>query len=400
MAKGQGVKEVDGRAYNFSAGPAPIFPEILNSASEDVISYGNTGVSILELGHRTKTFSDLEADTSKLLSEVMEVPDGYEVLWMQGGATGMFSSVVYNFYLGPDHPICFVVSGNWSGLALREAQKLGAKCEVIMTCGMGNYPKDFTIKDSIDIVKKASYVYYCDNETVTGFEFPAAGTKGRGIEWLYEIPDSVPVICDMTSNIMSRKFDIQRYSVIFASAQKNLATSGITLVLVKREVLERYKSSNLFLRCPTILDMSIMLANRSTYNTPPVFQLGVCKIALEYFKKIGGVDYFEKKSKKLVSMVEEAIASSKGFYFCLIEKPFRSSMNIVFRICPNRDGVFSSDAENEAVSLASKSYNVIGIKGHRALGGIRISLYNAVEIEHVEKLCEFLLDFMKLKSNL
>lgn len=393
-------KILENRAHNFTGGPAMTSEKIIEKISEQVLNYNGTGVSLLELGHRTEEFDKIERDSANSVKKLLhpEFPATHEVIWMTGGATAQFAATVLNLYKGPQHPICFVISGTWSRAALDEARKLGAKCEVILEVDADIPPEKhlFDLESKIELLKNCSYVYYCDNETVVGVEFAAAGApfSNRISSWLDYLPEQVPIVCDMTSNIATRPFDVSRYAVIFAGAQKNLGTSGVTVVIVNKNlILSLHDSKSLALTPPITLDMAIQINNNSTYNTPPILPIYSCLIYTQYLLDKGGLTSIINTRNDVLKLIDTAVTETRGFYVYCVPPHYRSRSNISLRICPNRNGVPCEKLEASAPIVAKQQFNIIGINAHKTFKGLRISIYNYVTIQNAIVLCNFLRSF-------
>lgn len=357
---------------NFGAGPAKLPEQVLKQVQEELLAYGDTRISILELSHRSTEFKNVIENAQATLREILHVPDNYKVLFMQGGGTGLFAAVPLNMMTTGTAD--YIVTGTWSAKAAKEAAKYG-KVNLIAP----KTTKYIEIPDpsTWNLQPDASYVYYCANETIHGIEF----------DYIPET-NGVPLVADMSSNIATRCFDISKFAVIFAGAQKNIGPAGITLVIVRDNVLGHAMKA-----CPTILDFTVMAADNSLHNTPPVFQIYTVGLVFEWIKKRGGVETMEKlaiiKSQKIYEIINE----SKGFYSCPVKADSRSRMNIAFRI-----GNGDEELEKEFLSGAS-ARGMLQLKGHRSVGGIRASMYNAISVEEVEKLAEYMKWFSKKYCN-
>lgn len=335
---------------------------------EELLAYGDTRISILELSHRSTEFKNVIENAQATLREILHVPDNYKVLFMQGGGTGLFAAVPLNMMTTGTAD--YIVTGSWSAKAAKEAAKYG-KVNLVLpkTTKYTEIPDPSTWNLHPD----ASYVYYCANETIHGIEF----------DYIPET-NGVPLVADMSSNIATRCLDISKFAVIFAGAQKNIGPAGITLVIVRDNVLGHAMKV-----CPTILDFTVMAADNSLHNTPPVFQIYTVGLVFKWIKERGGVETMEKLAIIKSQKIYEVINESKGFYSCPIKADARSRMNIPFRIA-NGDEEF----EKEFLSGAS-ARGMLQLKGHRSVGGIRASTYNAISLEEVEKLVEYMKWFLQ-----
>ncbi|MCJ8746729.1 hypothetical protein PDJAM_G00145250 [Pangasius djambal] len=357
---------------NFSPGPAKLPQPVLVQAQRELLNYDGLGISVLEMSHRTSDFSKIINSAETLLRELLNIPDNYKVLFLQGGGTGQFSAVALNLMgLKEDRCADYIVTGTWSAKAAKEAEKYG-KVNVV-------HPKvtrytGIPDSSSWSLNPSASYVYYCCNETVHGIEFNfIPDTKG------------VILVSDMSSNFLSRPVDVSKFGLIFAGAQKNIGSAGVTLVIVREDLLGKALKE-----CPVVFDYKVQAENNSLHNTPPCYSIYIVKLVLEWIKKSGGTDVMDKLSKQKSSLIYDIINSSKGFYSCPIDAECRSRMNIPFRI-GNSDG--DEALEKQFLEGASK-LGMISLKGHRSVGGIRASLYNAVTVEDTQALAAYMKEFL------
>ncbi|XP_015431681.1 PREDICTED: probable phosphoserine aminotransferase [Dufourea novaeangliae] len=348
---------------NFGAGPAKIPHEVLKEVQNELLAYGNTRISILELSHRSNEFKNIIEDAQATLREILHVPDNYKILFMQGGGTAQFAAIPLNMMTTGTAD--YIVTGSWSAKAAKEAAKYGEVNLVLpKTTKYTEVPDPSTWK----LNSNASYVYYCANETVHGIEFNY-------------IPETngVPLVADMSSNILTRSLDISKFAVIFAGAQKNIGPAGVTLVIVRDDVLGHAMKV-----CPTMLDFTVMAADNSLHNTPPVFQVYTVGLVFKWIREHGSVEGMEKLAILKSQKIYEVINQSKGFYSCPVKTDVRSRMNVPFRI-----GKDDEELEKKFLSGAS-ARGMLQLKGHRSVGGIRVSLYNAITVEEAEKLVEYM----------
>ncbi|XP_011305706.1 probable phosphoserine aminotransferase [Fopius arisanus] len=363
---------MSGRVINFGAGPAKLPQEVLKGVQEELLSFGNTKVSILELSHRSGDFAKVNQATQDLARELLHIPSNYKVLFMQGGGTGQFAAVPLNL-IGKTGTADYLVTGSWSAKAAKEAAKYGKVNHVLpKTNSYTEIPDRATWK----LDPNASYVYYCANETVHGIEFD-------------NIPETngVPLVADMSSNILTRKLDISKFGVIYAGAQKNIGPSGVTLVIVREDLLGKALPV-----CPSVLDYTIMANDNSLYNTPPTFQIYVVGRVFGWIKQHGGVEGMERLSLIKSKLIYDVIEKSNGFYSCPVKSNSRSRMNLPFRIGKN-------DEELEVKFLAGAAERgMLQLKGHRSVGGIRASLYNAVSVQDAQDLADYMMEFFKANS--
>ncbi|KAF4074565.1 hypothetical protein AMELA_G00240830 [Ameiurus melas] len=360
------------KVLNFGAGPAKLPQAVLIQAQRELLDYNGLGISVLEMSHRTSDFSKIINTAETLLRELLNVPDNYKVLFLQGGGTGQFSAVALNLIgLKEDRCADYIVTGTWSAKAAKEAEKYG-KVNVVHP-KVGNYT-GIPDSSSWSLNPSASYVYYCCNETVHGIEFNfIPDTKG------------VVLVCDMSSNFLSRPVDVSKFGLIFAGAQKNVGSAGVTIVIVREDLLGKALKE-----CPLVFDFKVQAENNSLHNTPPCYSIYIVKLVLEWIKNNGGADAMDKLSKQKSSLIYDIINSSNGFYSCPIDVGCRSCMNVPFRI-GNSEG--DEALEKQFLEGASK-LRMISLKGHRSVGGIRASLYNAVTLEDAQALAAYMKEFL------
>lgn len=353
----------ENKVINFGAGPGKLPEEVLKHVQAELLAYGNTRISIMELSHRSSEFKNIIEDAQATLREILHVPDNYKILFMQGGGVGMFAAVPLNMMTTGTAD--YIVTGTWSAKAAKEAAKYG-KVNLVLpkTAQYTEIPDPSTW----NLDPSASYVYYCANETIHGIEFGY-------------IPETngVPLVADMSSNILTRSLDISKFAVIFAGAQKNVGTAGVTLAIVRDDVLGHTMKI-----CPSILDFNVMAADNSIHNTPPVFQIYVVGLVFKWVKERGCVEGMEELAIVKSQMIFDVINKSNGFYSFPVKSDARSRMNIPFRIGKNDE-----ELEKEFLSGAS-ARGMLQLKGHRTVGGIRVSVYNAVTVREVEILVEYM----------
>jgi len=352
------------RIFNFNAGPAALPLPVLEKAQKEFVDYQGEGLSVIEMSHRSKTFDGIIKDTERLMKEVMGIPDGYKVVFMQGGATLQFAAIPLN--LLPDGSSAdYVNTGSWSKKAIQEAEKLGKTVKVIASSEDKNFsyiPKD------INISADASYVHVTSNNTIAGTQFSNFPDTG-----------SVPLICDMSSDINCRKTDVSQFALIYAGAQKNMGPSGVTVLIMREDLLEKSPAN-----IPTMTSYKINGGKDSLYNTPPTFSIYMIKLVMEWMQEIGGIEAIEKINRQKAGLLYNAMDSS-DFYRGTVEKDSRSLMNVTYRL-PNEE------LEKKFVAEALEN-KMIGLKGHRSVGGIRASIYNAVPLAAVENLVAFMEKF-------
>ncbi len=357
------------RVYNFSAGPSMLPLEVLEKVQKGLIDYEGTGMSVMEMSHRSKPYEKINADAEILLRELMNIPDNYSVIFVQGGASMQFEALPLNLSNGTTSAKGdYVVTGNFSGKAYKEAKKYGDMVEVA-----SSKDKNFTYIPELtrDMFRPdADYVHICYNNTIFGTRYA-------------EVPDTgdIPLVADMSSCILSQEVDVSKFAVIYAGAQKNVAPAGVTIVIVRNDLLG--KESPL---CPTMLKWATQVENKSLYNTPPAFSTYVASEVFKHLKEMGGVKAIQKINEDKAKLLYDFIDAS-SFYKNPVEKKYRSLMNVPFTT-PN------ADLDAKFVAEAAKE-GLVSIKGHRLVGGMRASIYNAMPVEGIKKLIEFMAKFEK-----
>lgn len=352
------------RVYNFNPGPATLPTEVLEKAQAELLDYKGTGISILETSHRSKEYSAINDEASGLVKELYKVPDEYKVLWLQGGASTQFFMIPANLMI-VDKGADYVNTGTWAKKAIKEAKLFGTVNVVA-----SSEDKNFSyIPSDIKFNPDASYVHITSNNTIFGTqwkEFPNIG--------------EIPMTCDMSSDIFSKEIETKKFGLIYAGAQKNLGPSGVTLVIIREDLMDRAKEE-----LPTMQKYTTHAKKSSTFNTPPCFAVYVCKLVLEWMKEKGGVSGNEKRNQEKAEMLYKTIDESNGFYKGHAEKESRSMMNVTFRLP-------SEELDAKCVSEGLQN-ELLGLKGHRSVGGMRASIYNSMSLGGIEKLCDFLKDF-------
>ena len=339
---------------------------VLEKAREEMLSIGGTGMSVMEMSHRSKFFSDVIEGAENKLRGLLSAPDNYKILFLQGGAALQFSMIPMNF-LPSERSADFVVTGSWGVKAVSEAAKIGT-ANVIYTSeanGFRTVPEQAELKFSSD----AAYVHYTSNETIDGVEFK------------YELDGGgAPVICDASSNILSKPFDVERYALIYAGAQKNIGPSGVTIVIIREDMLELVPAN-----LPMLLDYRNIANNNSLANTPNTWGIYMIGLVCDWLNDEGGVDAIEKRNIEKAALLYKAIDGSDGYYTGHAERDCRSLMNVTFRLpSAELEERFCTEAEAKGLD---------GLRGHRSVGGIRASIYNAFPREGVESLVEFMNEF-------
>lgn len=352
------------RVINFNPGPATLPLSVLETVQKELLDYKGEGMSIMEMSHRSATFDKLVLDTEALIREIMGFSDDYHVLFLQGGATAQFAAVPLNLSL-PGKTAEYIDSGSWSAKAIKEVQKLEKPFRVIASSEEDNFnyiPTDFTIGSD------ASYLHITSNNTIFGTQWQE-----------YPNTSDVPLISDMSSDFYCRRFDPKKFGLIYAGAQKNAGPSGVTIVIIRNDLLDRTPKN-----IPTIFNYKTFAEKHSMYNTPNCFGIYLVSLVMNWIKSKGGIDKVEQMNRKKADLLYNAIDSSD---FCRphARKDSRSLMNVTWRL--NSEGL-----EKKFVSEA-KDHGIIGVKGHRSVGGIRASIYNAMSINGVEELVKFMKEF-------
>ncbi|XP_028980693.2 phosphoserine aminotransferase [Esox lucius] len=361
------------QTINFGAGPAKLPQSVLFQAQKELMDYNGIGISVLEMSHRSSDFNKIMNTTENLLRELLSIPDNYKVMFLQGGGSAQFSAVPLNLIgLKQDRCADYLVTGTWSSKAAKEAEKYG-KVNVVHP-KLERYTK-IPDSSSWSLTAGASYVYYCCNETVHGVEYNFTPDTHGSV-----------LVSDMSSNFLSRPVDVSKFGLIFAGAQKNVGCAGVTVVIV-REDLIGYALKD----CPIVLDYKVQADNNSLYNTPPCFSIYIMGLVLEWIKNNGGVEAMETLNMKKSSMIYDIINSSNDFYVCPVDIACRSRMNVPFRV-GKKEG--DEALEKKFLDGASK-LGMISLKGHRSVGGIRASLYNAVTVEDTLALANYMKDFLQ-----
>jgi phosphoserine aminotransferase len=356
--------------YIFNAGPAVLPEPVLESTSRAVLNFAGTGMSIMEVSHRSKPFEDLLNNTIVLMKKVLGIPDNYKVLFLQGGASLQFSMVPMNL-LGEGQVADYIDTGMWSSKAIKEAKKVG-KINIAASTKEEKYTRIPEFSE-LKLTDNAAYCHITSNNTIYGSQWKS-------------FPDTknVPKVCDMSSDILSRKIDVSDFGLIYAGAQKNAGPAGVTLVIIREDLIGKAPES-----IPTMLDYKIHAENNSLYNTPPCIGIFVVHEVLNWIENIGGISGMEKINEEKAGIIYDILDSS-SFYRGTVKKDSRSLMNIPFRLP-------TEELEDKFIKEAS-SLKLLGLKGHRSVGGIRASMYNALPVEGAKKLAELMLEFEKKNS--
>jgi phosphoserine aminotransferase len=358
------------RAFNFNAGPAALPEAVLLKAQDEWLNINDTGMSVMELSHRSTTFEAIHNKAITLLKELMAIPDNYEVLLLQGGASLQFSMVPMNL-LSEDKRAYYALTGTWSEKALKEAEKLG-HTGIAASAKDSNYTVIPTPED-LNYGTDAAYVHITSNNTI------------YGTQW-HQYPElkEVPLIADMSSDILSKTIDVGKFGLIYAGAQKNLGPSGVTVVIIRSDLVKEMK------HIPTMLSYETHVKNNSLYNTPPTIAIYLLSLVLEWVKDQGGIKSLEEINTKKAALIYKAIDESNGFYTGHAEPSSRSFMNITFTL--------PDEYSTKQFLEQAKTLGFVGLNGHRSVGGCRASTYNAVPYSHCEELANFMKTFRESYS--
>ena len=364
------AKKVE-RVYNFNAGPAVLPVPALEEAQRDLLALPGVGMSVLEISHRSKTFEGILAEAEADLRAVLGIPENYKVIFLGGGASLQFTMVPMNL-LPKDGSADYINTGSWAVAAIKEAKKLG-KVNVAASTEADKFSR-IPRPEELKLDPNAAYVHFTSNNTIEGTEWFAEPETG-----------AVPLVCDASSDILSRPIEVKKYGVIYAGAQKNMGPAGVTVVILRDDLLARVPAG-----LPAMLDYKLQAEKGSLYNTPPVFAIYLVRLVLKWLKGIGGLAEMERRNKEKAELLYTAIDSSGGYYRGTAEKASRSRMNVTFRMT-------SEELEKKFVDEA-KAAKLVGLAGHRSVGGMRASLYNAFPKDGVEALVAFMKDFQQRNS--
>ncbi|MEO6421497.1 MAG: 3-phosphoserine/phosphohydroxythreonine transaminase [Candidatus Nitrotoga sp.] len=354
--------------YNFSAGPAVLPHEVLQQARQELLDWHGSGMSVMEMSHRGKEFMGIAAAAESDLRDLLAIPANYKVLFLQGGANLQFSMIPLNL-LRCKTSADYVNTGEWSKKAIAEAKKF-SNVNVVAS----GADKNFVYVPAFDTWQRdtnAAYLHYTSNETIGGVEF----------NWVPETGE-VPLVADMSSNIISRQIDVTKYGLIYAGAQKNIGPAGLCIVIVREDLIGDVSPST-----PSMLDYKIHADNDSMYNTPPTYGIYIAGMVFQWLKRNGGLAHMEQANISKANLLYQAIDTSNGFYNCPVVKSDRSRMNVPFTLKDaSLDGEFLKQAD---------SNGLLQLKGHRSVGGMRASIYNAMPLEGVQALVDFITNFAR-----
>jgi phosphoserine aminotransferase len=371
------------RIMNFNAGPAALPLPALERARAELTDFAGSGMSVMEHSHRGKEYEKVHDEAIGLLRKLLGVPDGYEVLFLQGGASQMFAQVPMNL-LAKGAVADYVVTGAWGEKALSEAKTvaamLGGEVKVACSTGTGEGKEKSYVRiptpSEVKQTPGAAYLHVTSNETIHGVEYEVDPSRP------FPSAAGAPLVADMSSDFLWRKFDVSRFGLVYAGAQKNIGPSGVVVMIVSKALVEKGRKD-----IPKIFQLRTAAENRSLYNTPPTFGIYMVRNVLAWLDELGGLAAIEKRNREKAAKLYAAIDANAGFYRSPVEKQSRSVMNVVFRL--------PSEEKEEAFVAEAKKKGMVGLKGHRSVGGIRVSTYNAVEPAWVDALCELMKDFAK-----
>ncbi|MCE5219962.1 MAG: 3-phosphoserine/phosphohydroxythreonine transaminase [Clostridium sp.] len=353
------------RIYNFSAGPAVLPEEVLKQAAEEMLDYNSTGMSVMEMSHRSKAFEEIITDAEKTLRELMNIPDNYKVLFLQGGGSQQFAMIPMN--LMRNRVADYIKTGQWSKKAIEEAKIFG-KVNIIASSEDKNYTYIPDLKN-LKISDDADYLYICHNETVHGIKYNE----------IPEIGDKI-LVADMSSDFLSEPVDVSKYGLIYAGAQKNIGPAGVVVVIIREDLI----TDDVLPGTPTMLEYKIHADNKSLYNTPPAYGIYICGKVFKWLQKIGGLEVMKHINEKKADILYDFLDSSSMFKGTVVKKD-RSLMNVPF--------VTANDELDAKFVKEAKAAGFENLKGHRTVGGMRASIYNAMPIEGVKALVEFMKKF-------
>lgn len=356
------------RVHNFNPGPAVLPLEVLQQAQAEMLDYKGTGMSVMEISHRSKEFEAIVAETQADLRELLAIPDNYKILFLQGGASLQFAMVPMNFRPA-GASADYIVTGTWSKKAIKEAKKLGAT-KTAANLEADNY-NHLPAQSELTLDPQAAYLHFTSNETIHGVEYFSEPVP----------PAGVPLICDASSDFVSHPLDVSKYAMLYAGAQKNAGPAGVVICIIRDDLLEKVPAN-----LPDLLDYKVLAEQNSLLNTPPCWGIYIVGLVLKWVKKTGGLAAIHQRNQVKAGMIYEVIDGSGGYYRGHA-KADRSLMNVTFRLPSEElEALFASE---------SKKAGLIGLKGHRSVGGMRASLYNAIEPAEAEELAKFMKEFQK-----
>jgi len=380
------------RVHNFNAGPGALPLPVLERIREELLDWRGSGMSVMEMSHRSPEFESINAAAEQKLRDLLGISDDYAVIFVQGGGSMQFTMAPMNLCL-PGKPVDVLHTGTWTAKAIGELKKgflhnIAASTEAEKFTRL---PRREEMKFSTD----ASYVHICTNNTIEGTQWTTLPETGT-------LNGNAPLVADMSSDIASRPIEVKKYGVIFAGAQKNLGPSGVTVVIIRKDLAER-ADKNL----PTLLQYRTHIKEKSLYHTPPAFAVYIVGLVLEWIDSQGGTSGMERRNNAKAALLYGAIESSGGFYSCPVEKSSRSKMNVVFRVpggagpsaaAQNMEAAQNIETREKKFAAEAAAAGLVGTPGHRSVGGMRVSLYNAVEPAAVEALTGFMREFQRTRG--
>ena len=357
------------RVYNFSAGPSMLPESVLNRAAAELLDYNGSGQSVMEMSHRSKVYDEIIVAAQNLLREVMGIPANYKVLFVQGGASLQFAAVPLNLMVNGKAD--YVVTGQFSNKAFKEGQKYGIT-KLVATSKEQNF-SEIPAMNPADFTPDADYLHICHNNTIYGTKF-------------VELPETgnVPLVADISSSFLSEPMDVSKFGVLYGGAQKNVAPAGLTIVIVREDLLGRARKDT-----PEVMNWEAIAANDSMLNTPPCWSIYMCKLVLEWIQTLGGLEAMKERNAHKCKLLYDYIDKSAMFSNPVVPK-YRSMMNVTF--------VAATEELNAAFVKEAAAAGFVNLKGHRSVGGMRASIYNAMPIEGVEALVDFMAEFERKRS--
>jgi phosphoserine aminotransferase len=366
------LPQISKRAFNFNAGPGALPLSVLERIREELLDWRGSGMSVMEMSHRSPEFESINADAEARLRKLLAIPDDYAVIFLQGGGSLQFTMVPMNLCL-PGKPVDVLHTGMWTAKAIGELKK-GVLHNIAASSESEKFAR-LPRQDEMKFSSDASYVHICTNNTIEGTQWKTLPDVGKA-----------PLVADMSSDIASRPLDVKKFGLIFAGAQKNLGPSGVTIVIVRKDLAER-ADKNL----PTLMQYRTEIKEKSLYHTPPTFAIYIVGLVLEWIEAEGGLAGISARNDAKAKLLYDTIEGD-GFYSCPVQRESRSKMNVVFRVAGGDEAVekkFTKEAE---------AAGMVGTPGHRSVGGMRVSLYNAVNLEAVQTLTNFMREFQRTRG--
>jgi len=360
------------RVFNFNAGPSTLPVPVLQRIREELLDWHGSGMSVMEMSHRSPEYESINASAEAALRKYLAIPEDYAVIFVQGGGSLQFSMVPANLCI-PDRPVDLIDTGAWTRKALDELKK-GFPFHIAGSSEAAKFMRVPRLNE-ISLTPNASYVYLCTNNTIEGTQWTVFPETG-----------SVPLVADMSSDIASHPINVKKFGLIFAGAQKNLGPAGLTVVIIRRDLAERAAKN-----VPTLLQYRTFIGTKSLYNTPPTFAVYILGLMVEWMESEGGIAAIEQRNDAKARLLYAAIEESGGFYHCPVERESRSRMNVVFRV--GKGG--GDESLEKRFAREAELAHMSGTAGHRSVGGLRVSLYNAVTLEAVAALVDFMREFQR-----